>query len=251
MAHEDGAMKRLLILAMLAAPAAHAAYRCKDETGITHFGDTPPAACANVTMYEVSRSGTVLRTIEPTPTPEQLKARREEAARKVEADKAAAEQRRKDLALLATYSSEKDIDTSRDLNLQPIEGRIKSAQDRIVAVDKRRKELDAEMEFYKAGKSKGTGKTREAPAQLVADVERVKNERATLERSIKEYEKEMQEVRERYEADKKRWHELKTLKAEGKLDLRDPKEIETAKKGAADPSKPAPRKYKLYLVPTN
>ncbi len=52
-------MKILLILAMLAAPAAHAAYKCKDERGITHIGDTPPAACANVVMYEITRSGTV------------------------------------------------------------------------------------------------------------------------------------------------------------------------------------------------
>ncbi len=243
-------MKRLLILAMVAAPAAHAAYKCKDEKGITHIGDTPPAACATVPMQEVSRSGMVLRTIEPTLTPEQVKAKREEAARKVEAEKAAAEQRRKDLALLATYSSEKDIDTSRDLNLKPIEGRIKSAQDRTVAVDKRLQELEAEMEFYKAGKSKAAGKTREAPAQLVADLERTKAERAALVRSIADYEKEMQQVREKYDADKKRWRELKNLKAEGKLDLRDPKEIEAASK-RADPAKQTTKRYNIYIVPTN
>ena len=245
-------MKRLLILAMLAVPAAQAAYKCKDEKGITHIGDTPPAGCANVTMYEVSRSGTVLRTIEPTLTPEQIKAKQEEAARKVEADKAAAEQRRKDLALLATYSSEKDIDMSRDLNLKPIEGRQKSAQDRIAAVDKRLAELEGEMEFYQAGagKKKGDGKAaKPPPAQLVADLDRTKNEKVALARSIQEYEKEMQQVRDRYAADKKRWVELRTLKSEGKLDLRDPKEAEAAKK--ADPGKPAPKRYNIYIVPTN
>lgn len=242
-------MKRLLILAMVAAPAAEAAYKCKDEKGITHIGDTPPAACATVPMQEVSRSGMVLRTIEPTLTPEQVKAKQEEAARKLEADKAAAEQRRKDMALLATYSSEKDIDTSRDLNIQPIEGRIKSAQDRSVAVEKRQKELEAEMEFYKAGKSKAAGKTREAPAQLVADLERTKAESAALVRSIDAYEKERQQVREKYAADKKRWLELKSLKAEGKLDLRDPKEIEASKK--VDPAKQTTKRYNIYIVPTN
>lgn len=242
-------MKRLLILAMMAAPAAEAAYKCKDEKGITHIGDTPPAACATVPMQEVSRSGMILRTIEPTLTPEQVKAKQEEAARKLEAEKAAAEQRRKDMALLATYSSEKDIDVSRDLNLKPIEGRIKSAQDRSVAVEKRQAELESEMEFYKAGKSKASGKTREAPPQLVSDLERTKAERASLVRSIADYEKEMQQVREKYDADKKRWRELKNLKAEGKLDLRDPKEVEAAKK--VDPAKQTTKRYNIFIVPTN
>jgi len=243
-------MKIMLILALLMAPAVHAAYRCKDEKGITHIGDTPPAACANVVMYEVSRSGTVLRKIDPTPTGDQLKAKIEEDARQKEAAKAAAEQRRKDMALLATYSTEKDIDTSRDLNLQPIEGRIKSAKERSAAVDKREKELEAEMEFYKAGKSsKGSGKTREPPAQLKADLEHIKAEKVSLAKSIADYEKEMADVRARYDTDKKRWVELKQMHREGKLDLRDPREIEAAKKG--DPTKRAVKKYELYIVPAN
>ena len=248
--------KILLILAMLAAPAAHAAYKCKDEKGVTHIGDTPPAACANVVMYEVSRSGTVLRKIDPTPTGDQIKAKMEEKARAEEAAKAAAEQRRKDRALLATYSSEKDIDTSRDINLKPIEGRIKSVQDRIVAVDKRIAEYEAELEFYQAGKSgkggkggKG-GKTTQAPAQLQADYDRAKVERVSLDKSLVDYEKEMQEVRARYETDKVRWAELKQLHREGKLDLRDPREVEAAKNSAEQKAGTGNKqKYNIYIVP--
>jgi len=243
-------MKILLIVALLVAPAAQAAYRCKDEKGITHIGDTPPAACASVVMYEVTPSGTILRKIDPTPTGDQLRAKLEEEMRAKEAAKVAAEQRRKDLALLSTYSSEKDIDTSRDLNLKPIEGRIASAQARTAAVDKRVKELEAEMEFYKAGKSsKAAGKTREAPAQLTADLERTTNEKSALAKSIADYQKEMLQVRERYETDKKRWVELKQMHREGKLDLRDPREVEASKRVA--PAKQPARKYNLYLVPAN
>jgi chromosome segregation ATPase len=239
----------LLILALAAVPAAQAAYKCKDEKGLTHIGDTPPAGCANVPMYEITRSGTVIRKIDPTPTGDQLKAKQEEEARAKEAAKAAAEQRRKDVALLATYSTEKDIDTSRDLNLKPIEGRIASAKERTAAVEKREKELEGEMEFYKAGKSGKSSKVREAPAQLKADLERTRQEKVTLAKSIAEYEKEMQEVRERYDADKKRWVELKQMHREGKLDLRDPKELEQSKKGLA--SKPGVKKYELYIIPAN
>jgi hypothetical protein len=241
-------MKILLILALLLSSAAQAAYRCKDEKGLTHIGDTPPAQCANVVMYEVTSSGTVIRKIDPSLTGDQIRAKQEEAARQKEEAKAAAEQRRKDMALLATYSSEKDIDTSRDLNLKPIEGRIKSARDRTVAVDKRQKELEDEMEFYKAGKGK-SGKGKEPPAQLTADLERVKHEKAALAKSIADYGKEMDDVRARYDGDKKRWVELKQMHREGKLDLRDPKEIEAAKK--VDTAKPGVKKYNLYLVPAN
>jgi hypothetical protein len=42
-------MKRtLVLLALLYAPFAGAAYKCTDEKGVTHIGDTPPAGCATV-----------------------------------------------------------------------------------------------------------------------------------------------------------------------------------------------------------
>ncbi len=199
----------LAAIAMLAAPVAEAAFRCVDEKGVTHIGDTPPAGCAKVPMFEISRSGTVLRRIDPTPTAEEAKAREEAAARKKEEDRAAAEQKRKDLALLSTYSSEKEIDMARDRNVEPVRGRIALAQERTKAVDKRIQELEDEMEFYKSGKSK-TAKAKEAPAQLVADLERVKAEKVALAKSIVGYEKEIQEIKAKYETDRKRWVELKT-----------------------------------------
>jgi hypothetical protein len=243
-------LKKLLIIAALAAPLAQAAYKCTDEKGKTHFGDTPPAACATVLMYEISPSGAVLRKIDPTPTPEQIKAREEEEARQKEAARAADDQRRKDLALLATYTSEKDIDISRDRNLEPIHGRLRISQDRLKSVEKRIQELEDELEFYKAGKSKTKGsKEREAPPQLTADYERSKGEKAHIVASMAGYEKEIEQVRARYEADKVRYRELKRMQSEGKLDLRDPRAIEAQKKN--DPGKQAVKRYNLYLVPAN
>ena len=237
-------------VAALAVPVAQAAYKCTDEKGKTHFGDTPPAACATVMMYEISRSGTVLRKIDPTPTPEQVRARAEEEARQKEAARAADDQRRKDLALLATYSSEKDIDISLDRNLEPINGRIRITQDRIKSVEKRIQELEDELEFYKAGKSKTKGaRGREAPAQLTADHDRSVSEKALLVSSMSGYEKEIEQVRARFEADKLRYRELKKMQSEGRLDLRDQKSIEAQKRN--EPGKQAVKRYNLYLVPAN
>jgi chromosome segregation ATPase len=201
-------MKKLcLLLAVSFAPAAGAAFKCVDEKGLTHIGDTPPAGCANVVMYETSASGLVLRKIDPTPTAEQLKARQDEFERTKDALKNQAEQKRKDTALLNTFSGEKEFDVVRDRNVEPIKARIKLAEERIKEVDKRSKEIEEEMEFYKAGKSKA--RSLAPPAQLTADLARLTTERTTLKANIVKYEAEIEQIKARFEADKKRWLALK------------------------------------------
>jgi len=208
-------MRKLVIASAVALfiPAAAASYKCVDEKGVTRIGDTPPPECEHVEMYEMSPTGAVKRKIDPTPTPEQLKVRLEQQEKAKEAAAAAAEQKRKDTALLASYANEKEFDMARDRNIEPLAGRIKTAQDRQAELDKRIKELNDEMEFYKAGKKapKGSDKPRsEAPAIITANIERAKNERMSLDKSIAGYQKQIEEMKARYESDKKRWIALKT-----------------------------------------
>jgi hypothetical protein len=200
--------KVLYLVVALAAGSSNAAYRCVDEKGVTHIGDTPPAACARVPLFEVSPSGNVLRKIDPTPTAEEAKTREAEAADRKEKEKQAAEQRRKDIALMATYSSTAEVDMARDRNVEPVQARIRLTQERIAAVEKRAAEIADEMEFYKAGKSKSTKKV-EMPAQLTADNDRVQAEKAALQKSVAASEKEIAEIRARFDSDKKRFVELK------------------------------------------
>ena len=215
-----------IAIAAFATTGAGAAYRCVDAKGITHIGDTPPPGCSSVMMYEVSPSGKVLRSIEPTLTPEQVKARQAEVEKRKESDKAAAEQKRKDLALLSTFSTEKEFDVARDRNIDPIKGRIASVQDRIKAVETRQKKIEEEMEFYKAGKSKA-GKTREVPANLTDDLKRTQAEKSALVGTILGYEKEIEQVRTKFDTDKKRWMDLKGAG--------------TAQKTSESPPQPAPK----------
>ncbi len=198
-----------LILA-LGATSAAAAYKCKDEHGLTHFGDIPPAACANVVVYEVDNLGMVVRKIEPTPSPEQLHRLQEEQSKRKESERAAAEQKRHDEALLASYSSEKEIDITRDRNIEPVQARIASAQERIREIDKHRKELQDQLEFYRAGHAKGRdAKAHEPPPMLVADLDRTTREKQSLEASIVSAKKEIEAIRARYDGDKKRWIEVR------------------------------------------
>jgi hypothetical protein len=202
-------MKRTcLLIALLAATHAAAAYKCVDEKGKTHVGDTPPAGCANVVMYEFNRAGQILRQIDPTLTPEQAKQKQIEDAKRREAEKAAAEQKRKDTALLQSFSSEKEFDVVRDRNIEPLKSRIRNARERIKAVDKRTKEVEDESEFYKAGKkakSKGGG----VPKSFLDELERLKAEKGTLTKSIADTEKEIEGIRAKFDVDTRRWVALR------------------------------------------
>lgn len=229
--------KLLLMMIALAAPAAGAAYKCTDEKGLTYFGDTPPAQCGNVPMLELSPSGMVLRRIEPTPTPEQVKSKATEAERNKAAQRAADDQKRKDEALLNTYSAEREFDVVRDRNIGPIQGRITSARDRIKAVETRQKELEEEMEFYRAGKrAKGAGSgPAEPPPMLTAELQRISGERQTLERSIATHEKEIEELHTKFDTDKKRWVALKS----GSISPGTPPTTATQKSAAPAPGTPS------------
>jgi predicted nucleic acid-binding Zn-ribbon protein len=201
-------MKRLLaIVAASWIPFAGAAFKCTDAKGITHIGDVPPPGCKEVMMYEVTNTGKVLREIEPTLTPEQAKVRAAELEKKRVADAIAAEQKRKDIALLSTYASEKEFDVARDRNIEPLRGRITATQERIKAAEKKQKDVQDEMEFYKAGKSKKGG---EMPANLTDDLKRATAEKAALLSTITGYEKEIEEIKVKFEVDKKRWMDLKS-----------------------------------------
>jgi hypothetical protein len=203
-------MKRLLaVAAAMFIPVAGASYKCVDEKGITRIGDTPPPECEHVPMYEMWSTGQVKRKIDPTPTATELKTRLEEQEKAKEAAQAASEQKRKDTALLASYSNEKEFDVARDRNVEPIAGRLQNAQDRLVEVKKNIKTLEDEMEFYASGKRK-SAKTNEPPPVLVANLDRAKNEKASLEKSLVSYQKQIDETKAKYEIDKKRWIALKT-----------------------------------------
>ena len=205
----DNVKKLLIAIAAAAwAAGAGAAYKCVDAKGITHIGDTPPPGCAAVMMYEVTPTGKVIRAIEPTPTPEQAKVLQAEQAKKREADAKAAELKRRDQALLATYSSEKEFDVARDRNIEPIKTRITVAKDRMDQVDKRQKALEEEMEFYKSGKSKAS-KGKEAPQPMTEELARLQKERTTLQTNVTGYEKEIEQVKVKFDEDKKRWMTLK------------------------------------------
>ena len=203
--------KAILLAALLHAPFAGAVFKCVDPKGLTRIGETPPDECANVVMYELRSNGSVLRRIDPTPSADEVKARLQEADRKRDAEKAAALQKRKDDALLSTFSNEREFDVTRDRNIEPIKGRIRSGEERLKVIEEREVKIAEQMEFYKEGKGKSKGGKSDAPPQvLVNEQEALAKEKQMIIATMVRQKKEIEDLGTRYDTDKKRWIVLKS-----------------------------------------
>ena len=140
-----------LAIAVCASGAAEAQkiYTCRDRIGHAITSDRPIPECADRPMRELNPSGTVSREIPAPLTPEQRQQKEIDDRKKKFADEAAREQKRRDQALLAAYSSEDKIELARRRALTDTEALIKSAQDHAVELKKDRKTIAQEAEFYK------------------------------------------------------------------------------------------------------
>lgn len=186
------------LLAMGAA-AQTRIYCCDDANGRKVCGDFLPTACQGRAYEERDNRGFVSKKVEAPLTAEQQARRAAELARKEEEAKRAAEERRRNLALLATYSSEKDINSAQTRALAEIDKNMKQAQQRLEEANKRKKKLESDKEFYRG---------KPLPEQVKADIRDNEKEIAAQKTAVAAKSKEMDDVRSRFADEKKRYLEL-------------------------------------------
>lgn len=187
--------------AMLAQGVAAQAriFCCTDDKGTRVCGDFLPPVCQGRAYEERDGKGFVAKQVEAPLTPEQLAKREAENARKAEEAKKAAEERRRNLALLATYSSEKDILSARDRALAEVEKNQKQAQLRLDEANKKKKKIDQDREFYKG---------KPLPEDVKASIRDNEKEVAAQTAAVAAKVKEANEVRTRFEDERKKYLEL-------------------------------------------
>lgn len=108
------------------APTQHV-FVCRDASGRTITSDRPSNDCANSAIQERTQGGVVVREIPAPLTPEQQRAKAIEDRARHEREFQEQELARKDRALLATYSSEEDIQSARQRALMDYREALKLA----------------------------------------------------------------------------------------------------------------------------
>lgn len=183
----------------LGATAQTRIYCCDDAKGRKVCGDFLPTECQGRAYEERDNKGFVSKKVEAPLTAEQQARRAAEIAKKEEEKKKAGEERRRTLALLSTYSSEKDINSARDRALAEVDKNMKQAQLRLEEANKKKQKLAGDKEFYKG---------KPLPEQVKADIRDNEKEIKAQQEAVDAKVREMEEVRTRFADEKRRYLEL-------------------------------------------
>jgi hypothetical protein len=175
---------------------ASAMYKCKDAQGRTYYADKLGPECVGG-VQELSRQG--LRVHRPAPAG--ASSAETTAAAPVNLDR-----ERRDKALLATYSSEEQIEAAKQRNLAlPVQA-IKQAESKLERARKELHGLQAQADGY-------AGQKKQIPASLLEDVRSKEALVARLAEELQRKREHVAGIEQRFEADKQRFRELSLKQA--------------------------------------
>jgi hypothetical protein len=168
-------------------------YKWVDDNGETHYGEVIPPEYAGKDRVQFDDKG---RKIEPE---EKKEANSGKPAPKE--DPAVVEQRRRDQALLGSFSNVHEIDLARDRNLQQVNIRIKGIQERL-------KTAQDDLAGYQKEQDATVKSGKPADKFLQEQIDGSTARIARLKDEMDKSQAEADEIRARYDADKKRYQEL-------------------------------------------
>jgi hypothetical protein len=195
----------LLLLAQGVAAAPTTTITCCEDAGGRRIcADVLPPACYGREYREINAQGRVTRVVPaPLTAEERARAEQEDKARKV-AEEKAREERRRDAALLQTYASLEDLEAQRQRAVADIERDLDGARRREGAVLQNRVKLDREAEFY----------VKKPKPPALADAFQENDGELAAQRSvIDSKQRDLEAVKSRYEADRRRYAELLAQKS--------------------------------------
>jgi hypothetical protein len=189
------------ILAALAPLAADAeSYRCISKEGKRYYGSTIPVECYGRPVEQLNARGLVVKRIDPQRSEKERRAKEAVDAKKREEEAATREVARRNHALLATYTSEKDIEDARTRALAENTKATREVESSIEAIRKRHSGYGTELDAYK-GKS-------EPPARLRDDIKNAEDELKAQQQLLEVKKRDVENINARYDDDKKRYGAL-------------------------------------------
>lgn len=184
---------------LAAFPAAAATYKWVDENGVVQYTDRVPPEALNRGNVELNKQGVPVRRTEPALTPEQRRAKAAEDEKRKQQEKQQAEAERRDFALLASYTSETEIDLSRQRALATIEAVLTVSQSFHEQLTRRKAELEKQRSGYAA---------KPVPLALEREYQGVLTELDRQTELVRNKKAEYLATATRYDADRARWREL-------------------------------------------
>jgi hypothetical protein len=208
---------RLAVLAataLLIVPlAAHAqkkdeqyTYRCTGKDGKKYYGQTIPQACLGQPLELINKQGMVVKRIDPEGDEKARLAKEAEEQKKREMEVAQKDAQRRHRALLATYTSEKDIEEARARALREHRMQLQEVETRIEAIKKRQARHEKDFELYKDS-GKGT-----PPARLQEEITNAEIDLKAQETLLAAKKKEAEGINARYNDDRRRYQEATGVK---------------------------------------
>ncbi len=186
--------------ALFAATASATTYKWVDENGRTQYSDKPPMPQdAKSAATEMNRRGIV------TKDPQAEKAEQAARAQGAPEEQRMLEQRRRDNALLKTYTKPEEVDLLRDRSLEGVDAEIKSHQLRRKVAEQRLSDRYKRLGSLEKAK-------KPIPPELQNDIAHDQDELKRIDELIKGKENEKVNIRMKAEQDKQRFIELRAGK---------------------------------------
>jgi chromosome segregation ATPase len=182
----------VLALPVLAQDKAARMYKCVDGAGKVYYSDKMNPDCAQGS--EMNRQGVVMKKKESAKPGQPAKAE--------VTPKTSKEQERRDRALMATYTTEEEIDAARDRSLAIPMQATNALEAKLDKYNQQLTELKKQADTLAAQK-------KPLPASLLADVSASQKQIAKLEADLAQRKEQSDALRAKYESDKQRFRELK------------------------------------------
>ena len=195
--------------ALLAAPLVADAqsvytYRCASKDGKKYYGSTIPPECYGRPVEQLNQQGLVVKRIDPEGDEKAREEKEAAAAKAKEIEAVNREDLRRGRALLATYTSERDIEDARRRALEDNETAVREVEGKIDALKKKKSGYQNEIAAYKDP----ANKKGEVPQRLTADLRNSEIDLKAQEDLLTAKKKEVVVINAKYDEDKKRYIEL-------------------------------------------
>lgn len=179
-------------------------YKWVDEDGVTHYGDRVPAEYSQREQTVLNSQGVVTEKRQAEMSPK-------EAAAYAAKQKEEARKKQHDMFLISTYPSVKEIENVRDARLDQINGQIIAAEAYISSLTTRVDGLKQRSLNYAPYSTKPGA--RRMPDDLAEEMVRAMSELRTQNSALTVKRTEFKGVQDQFDADIKRFKELRTSAA--------------------------------------